>query len=74
MKEKLIEAKNELLRQVRNISITFNVTVYLLYIAYLAYALTADIGIKEVNIALIIGTGFFLIIYLVLKLIGGKAK
>lgn len=74
MKEKLIEAKNELLRQIRNISTTFNLLVYLMYIAYLGYALDSGIGIKEINIALIIGTAIFLIIYLALRLVGSKAK
>lgn len=74
MKEKLLEAKNEFVRQIRNISITFNLAVYLMYIAYLGYALDQGIGIKEVNIALIIGTALFLIIYIALRTVGSGSK
>lgn len=74
MKEKLLKAKEELLRQVRNISISITVAVHLIYIGYLAYSLKQDIGIKEVNIALIVGTAVFLVAYLFLQIVTDNRK
>lgn len=74
MKEKLIEAKNEFARQVKKLSISVTLTAHLLYIGYLAYALTHNIGIRGVNIALMIGTAVFLAAYLLLQLVGQNKK
>ena len=74
MKEKLIEAKNELVRQLRRVSITATLIVHLLYIGYLSYSLIRGIGFKIINIALIIGTALFLIIYLILQLVENNRK
>lgn len=74
MKETLKNAKNELSRQIKNISITATVAVNLIYIAYLAYSLMNDIGIKAVNIALIIGTAIFLLSYLFLQMVTENRK
>lgn len=74
MKEKLIDAKNELVRQIRGVSISITLTVHLLYIGYLAYALMQDIGIRIINIALMIGTAVFLLVYLFLQLVGENRK
>ena len=74
MKEKLTQAKNEFIRQIRKLSIISTLTVHLLYIAYLGYSLMNDIGIKPVNIALMVGTAVFLIVYLFLQLFGENRK
>ena len=74
MKEKLITAKNELLRQIKKLSITFTLLINLGYIGYLSYSLTKDAGNKIINIALIVGTAVFLLAYLFIQLIGQKKK
>ena len=74
MKEKLIAAKDEFKRQIKILSILSTLTINLIYIGYLAYSLMNDVGIKVVNIALIIGTSVFLLVYLFLQLVGQKQK
>ena len=74
MKEKLIAAKDEFNRQIKRLSIISTLTIHLLYIGYLAYSLINDVGIKIVNLALIIGTAVFLVVYLFLQLIGQKSQ
>ena len=74
MKEKIIAAKDEFKRQIKNLSIISTLTINLIYIGYLTYSLMNDVGIKVVNIALIIGTSVFLLVYLFLQLVGQKQK
>ena len=74
MNEKLTMAKDELARQLRKISITITLIVHLLYIGYLSYSLLRGIGNRIINIALIIGTGVFLIVYLILQLFENRKK
>ena len=52
------------------LSIISTLAIHLSYIAYLSYSLNKDIGVKTVNIALIIGTAIFLIAYLIMTLVG----
>ena len=61
-----------LARKMKRLSITTTLIVNLIYIGYLAYSLKNDVGIKEVNIALIIGTAVFMVASLFFKLIGGR--
>lgn len=51
-------------------SIITTLIINLSYIAYLAYSLNNDVGIRWVNIALITGTSIFLAAYLIIKLVG----
>lgn len=74
MKEKFIEAKNELSRQIKRLSITITLIINLFYIGYLSYALIQGNGIKEVNIVLISGTVVYLVCYLFFKLVGQKKE
>lgn len=76
MAGKIAQIKEELLKQIRRISITITVAVNLLYIAYLLFAYANDIGNKYVNIALAVGTVVFLVAYLIITLIlnGSKSK
>lgn len=54
----------------KTLSIISTLAIHLSYIAYLSYSLDKDIGVKAVNIALIIGTAVFLIAFLIMTLIG----
>ena len=74
MKEKIIAAKDEFKRQIKNLSIISTLTINLIYIGYLTYSLMNDVGIRIVNISLIIGTAVFLLAYLFLQLVGQKQK
>ena len=74
MKEKLITAKDEFKRQMKKLSILSTLTINLIYIGYLTYSLMNDVGIRIVNISLIIGTAVFLLAYLFLQLVGQKQK
>lgn len=55
-------------RVFRNLSISVNLTVYVIYLVYLIYSLYADVGVKAINITLIFVTAAFMIVYLVLRL------
>ena len=74
MLNKLTEIKDTFVKKIRRISITFTVTVHLIYIAYLLFAIDNNIGIGWVNALLAIGTGIFLITYLVIRLTMQNAK
>ena len=54
----------------KTLSIISTLAIHLSYISYLSYALSKDIGVRSVNIALIIGTSVFLIAFLILTLLG----
>ena len=74
MAGKLKIIKDELLRQLKIISISFNVIVNLLYIGYLYFAIKQEIGNKYVNMTLAIATALFLLIYLILRLFKNDKK
>ena len=57
-------------KKFKTLSIISTLAIHLSYIAYLSYSLDKDIGVKAVNIALIIGTAVFLIAYLIMTLVG----
>ena len=57
----------------RNLSISINLTIYAIYLVYLIYSITADVGVKPINIALALVTAAFMVVYLVLRL-SGKRK
>ena len=56
----------------RRISITVNMTIYTIYLIYLIYSISADIGIKWLNIALAVLTAIFMLVYLILRLSSTK--
>lgn len=56
----------------RRISITVNMTIYTIYLIYLIYSISADIGIKWLNIALAVLTAIFMLVYLILRLSSAK--
>ena len=56
----------------RRISITVNMTIYTIYLIYLIYSISADIGIKWLNIALAVITAIFMLVYLILRLSSAK--
>ena len=56
----------------RNLSISINLTIYAIYLIYLIYSITADVGVKAINIALALVTAAFMVVYLVLRLSGKK--
>lgn len=60
----------KLKRKFKMLSVIITLIIHLSYIAYLAYSLNSDVGIKAVNVVLIIGTSVFLAAYLIMKLIG----
>ena len=59
-------------RKIKTLSIISTLAIHLSYIAYLFYSIKNDIGVKAVNIVLIVGTGIFLLAYLVMALVGGR--
>ena len=65
----LLAAINDVFRR---LSITVNVTIYTIYLIYLIYCISANIGIKWLNIALAILTGIFTVVYVVLRLSSTK--
>ncbi len=71
---KLTDIKDSFVKKIRRISITFTVTVHLLYIAYLIFAIYKEIGIRWVNIALAIGTAVFLLVYLIIRLAAKNSR
>lgn len=56
----------------RNFSISMNLTVYTIYLLFLIYSITADIGIRIINIILAVATAVFMLIYLFLRLSSRK--
>ena len=60
----------KLKRKFKMLSVIITLIIHLSYIAYLAYSLNSDVGIKAVNVVLIIGTSVFLAAYLIMTLIG----
>ncbi len=60
----------KLKRKFKMLSVIITLIIHLSYIAYLAYSLNSDVGIKAVNVVLIIGTSVFLAAYLIMQLIG----
>ncbi len=65
----LFEAISDVLRR---LSITFNMTVYSIYLVYLIISIFADIGVKWLNIVLAIMTAAFMVVYIVLRLSSEK--
>lgn len=61
-------------RKIKTLSIISTLAIHLSYIAYLSYSIKNDVGVKAVNIALIIGTGIFLLAYLVMANIGSGSN
>ena len=61
-------------RKIKTLSIISTLAIHLSYIAYLSYSIKNDVGVKAVNIALIIGTGIFLLAYLVMANIGSGSS
>jgi amino acid transporter len=72
--KKLETAKNELARQLKAISISSTVIIHLLYIVYLRFALRKSIGNRMVNLALVLATGAFLVVYLAFQIFGKNKK
>lgn len=64
--------REKLRQKIKKLSITTTLIIHISYIGYLAYSLINDVGIKAVNIALIIGTAIFLGAYLFLQLFDKK--
>lgn len=56
----------------RRLSITVNMTIYSIYLIYLIYSISADIGIKWLNIALAVLTAIFMLVYVILRLSSTK--
>ena len=52
----------------RRLSITVNVTIYSIYLIYLIYSISADLGVKWLNIVLAVLTAIFMIVYVILRL------
>lgn len=52
----------------RNLSISFNLTVYSLYLIYLLFAIKNGVGVQIINIILAVMTGLFMIVYLALRM------
>ena len=59
---------------IRNLSIKFTLTVNLLYLGYLTYAILAGSGIRWINIALAGATVIFTIVNVVFRLQGKRGK
>lgn len=57
----------------RRLSITVNLTVHSIYLIFLIYSISADVGVLYVNIALAVLTAVFMAIYLYLRLSPGKS-
>ena len=57
-------------RKLKTLSIITTLIIHLSYIAYLAYSLKSDVGIKVVNLVLIVGTSIFLAAYLIITFAG----
>ena len=74
MAGKLTIMKNELIRQLKIISVSFNVIVNLLYIAYLRFAIKQGIGNRLVNTALVFATAIFLVVYIIFRLFGENKR
>lgn len=74
MKKKLELAKEALGFQIKKLSISTTLIIHILYIIYLTYSLKSGVGNKTVNLILLVGTVVFLLIYLILRLFGGKKK
>ena len=58
----------------RRLSITVNVTIYSIYLIYLLYSISADLGVKWLNITLAVLTAVFMIVYVVLRLSSTKTS
>lgn len=56
----------------RRVSITVNMTIYSIYLIYLIYSISADIGVKWLNIALAVLTAVFMLVYIILRLSSTK--
>ena len=60
--------------RVRNLSIKFTLTVNLLYLGYLIYAISVGSGIRWINIALAIATVLFTLTNIAFRLMGKGGK
>lgn len=71
---KFKEAKEELQRQIKIISVSLTVLIHILYIGYLRFALRKSIGNRWVNLALVIATAVFLVVYLAFQVFSKNKK
>ena len=67
MAGKIKAIKEEFLRQLTIISVSFTIIVHLLYISYLRFALRHSIGNRAVNFVLVMATALFLVVYLIFR-------
>ncbi len=56
----------------RRVSITVNMVIYSIYLIYLIYSISADVGVKWLNISLAVITAVFMVVYLILRLSSAK--
>ena len=69
-----LKTKNRIEKIITVLSIISTVSINVLYISYLSFALRFDIGNRNINIALLVATLLFMLLYIILRPMGQNAK
>ena len=68
------KTKNRIEKIITVLSIVTTISINITYIGYLAFALRFDIGNRNINIALLVATFLFMLLYIILRPMGQNTR